>query len=262
MTVSRDEVEELIAELDGVADDIIINTQSFFSIVETSKDIHTPVGEPEHKWKTPSAEEKQLQREVLEYYQDWYASARVLVSEYHRRDLEEFDQLRETFKAYLTLNVPAPESTDEAYSSAHDAFAIQQGMLKAIPRKIEAERLKLKEHISKSVAKDEVQRARDLLDEGLTRASGVTAGVALERHLLTMCEESESELDFQHDNGIASLAQTLYNAGEIEQTTLSSLETLGSIRNDCAHANSQEPNKHKVRRLIEDTDDYIRGRGL
>jgi hypothetical protein len=82
----------------------------------------------------------------------------------------------------------------------------------------------------------------------------------LERHL--QLESDEADLDYSHSDGISSLAQTLYEGDEINSTTLSNLETLGKIRNDCAHANPQQPEEHKVKKLIEDTEDYIRGRGI
>ncbi|SMO81585.1 hypothetical protein SAMN06264867_11034 [Halorubrum cibi] len=77
-----------------------------------------------------------------------------------------------------------------------------------------------------------------------------------------MCQETDVKLEYNYDDGIRKLADTLYKSDVIEQTTLSSLKTLSSIRNDCAHANQTAPNEHKVKRLIEDTDDYIRGRGI
>ncbi|NGM69176.1 DUF4145 domain-containing protein [Natronolimnobius sp. AArcel1] len=263
MAVSEGEVEEYISDLDNIAVEIIENTEAFFRDVEVETEFNQDVLSATHSWKTPGTSTKRVQRRILEGYQEWYAGGRVLISEYMESDLAEFDHLRDVFYEKVTLSSP-PNSSEslDAYSTAHDAFVTQKGMVNAIPRKIAGERLKAKEQISKSVAKDEVQRAWQLFEEGLLRASGVTAGVALERHLLTLCQESESNLEFSHDDGIASLADVLYKADEIDKTTLNALQTLSTIRNDCAHANQSEPNEHKVRRLLNDTEDYIRGRGL
>lgn len=261
MTVPAEEVDEYIEELDTLATEVIEKTESFFENMRVEYDDSRSLYI--NGWQTPTPDQKETQQEIQEAYQEWYAGSRVLVEEYMRKDLRDFERMREEFYKRITLQV-SPDSTTgmHVYSTAHDNFTTQRGIVNAIPRKLAAERLKAKEQISKSVAKDEVQRARDLLEEGLPRASGVTAGVALERHLLTMCQETDIELEYSHDDGIASLADTLYNADIIEKTTLNSLQTLSSIRNDCAHANQTEPNEHKVRRLIEDTDDYVRGRGI
>jgi hypothetical protein len=262
MTVSADEVDEYIDELDNLAGDIVENTESFFKQLQVDYNSGTR-GMYIEGWETPTTEQKESQREILEAYQEWYSGSRVLVTEYIESELDNFDEARAEFYKYITLQVSPNNTTGMGvYSTAHDCFITQRGIVNAIPRKISAERFRVKEQISKSVSKDEVQQARDLLQEGLPRASGVTAGVALERHLLTMCQEADVELDYNHDDGIRDLADTLYKADVIEQTTLSSLKTLASIRNDCAHANQTAPNEHKVRRLIEDTDDYIRGRGI
>lgn len=262
MTVSADEVDEYIGELDSLAEDVIENTESFFESMEVEYN-DSKNGLYIGGWQTPTTDQKESQREILEIYHQWYAGSRVLVKEYMETELEDFERLRENFDELIRLQVnPDDVSGIGVYSTIHDVFVTQRGIVNAIPRKISAERFKVKEQISKSVAKDEITRARDLLREDLPRASGVTAGVALERHLLTMCQEADVDLEYNHDDGIRTLAETLYKADIIEQTTLSSLNTLASIRNDCAHANQTAPNEHKVRRLIEDTDDYIRGRGI
>ncbi|MWV65924.1 hypothetical protein GRS48_14005 [Halorubrum sp. JWXQ-INN 858] len=262
MTVSANEVDEYINELDSLAGDIIESTESFFKQLQVDYNSGTR-GTYIEGWETPTTEQKESQREILEAYQEWYSGSRVLVMEYIEPELDNFDEARAEFYKYITLQVLPDNTTGMGiYSTAHDCFITQRGIVNAIPRKISAERFRVKEQISKSVAKDEIQRARDLLDEELSRASGVTAGVALERHLLTMCQEADVDLEYSHDDGIASLAQTLYDGDVIKQTTLSSLKMLSSIRNDCAHANQKAPNEHKVRRLIDDTDDYVRGRGI
>ncbi|WP_142987354.1 hypothetical protein [Halorubrum cibi] len=262
MTVSADEVDEYIDELDSLAEDVIENTESFFESMEAEHNTGKN-GLYIGGWQTPTTDQKESQREILETYHEWYASSRVLVKEYMETELEDFERLRDNFDELIRLQI-SPDSISGmgVYSTIHDVIVTQRGIVNAIPRKISAERFKVKEQISKSVAKDEVKRARDLLQEGLPRASGVTAGVSLERHLLTMCQETDVKLEYNYDDGIRKLADTLYKSDVIEQTTLSSLKTLSSIRNDCAHANQTAPNEHKVKRLIEDTDDYIRGRGI
>ncbi|WP_455449741.1 hypothetical protein [Natrinema thermotolerans] len=262
MTVSREAVDSYLEELNDLAEEILIETEWFFNSAEVERKVDRAVGEVTYVWKTPNSNQKKQQQKIIEKYLEWYAGGRSLVSEYIPEELDEFENLKGDFYQRITLNTPARSSPKKTYSPAHDAFVTQRGIVNSVSQIIAVEQLKVKKQISKSLSKDEVGKSRHLLDQGFPRASGVLAGIALERHLLTLCEESNEELDFHHDDGIASLSQTLYEGDEIDKTTLSALETLSSLRADCAHANEKEPSEHKVRRLIEDTEDYIRGRGL
>lgn len=135
-------------------------------------------------------------------------------------------------------------------------------MLKSIPSKVQVEELRVRKQISKDVAQTELDKARELFNDGETRVSGVIAGVALERYLLMLCENSDEEIDYSYRDGISTLAQKLYEADEIESTAEKHLQHLADIRADCAHANEEDPNEEDVRRLLEDVEDYVRGRKI
>lgn len=70
------------------------------------------------------------------------------------------------------------------------------------------------------------------------RAAGVITGVALERHLITLCESSSEELDFGYMDVITSLAYTLNEAGEITDDDKRSLDYLAGIRDNCSYASN------------------------
>jgi hypothetical protein len=134
----------------------------------------------------------------------------------------------------------------------------QMNLLASIPAKIRSERLTIRRQISNKITSDEIHRAKSLFNDGETRIAGVLAGVALERHLLTLCESSNQELEFGYMDGIASLAQTLSNAGEISNDDQRLLEYLGGIRNNCSHANEGEPEPEEVDRLLTEAEQFIR----
>jgi hypothetical protein len=163
-------------------------------------------------------------------------------------------------KDYIRLNIHDKNDPDQYVNKAAYKFTEHRSIIKAIPSKIVVEKSNLRHQIADDFSKDVLQQARELLDEGLIRSAGTFAGVALARHLQLECDEGEVE--YEYDDGISSLAHPLYETDEIRETTLSNLETLGQIRNDCAHANQTEPCEHRVRKFIDDTDDYIRGRGI
>lgn len=122
---------------------------------------------------------------------------------------------------------------------------------------MESEQLRVTKRISERITGDEVQYARTLYEDNQPRAAGVIAGVALERHLLTLCETSSEELDFGFMDGISSLAQTLNEADVISDDDKRLLDHLGGIRNKCAHANGDEPTTGEVGRLISEASDFI-----
>ena len=268
MTGSIDTIEEYVEQLEDDADEIVEKINELYHEAEKDHKVITnsnPIlagqrGDTKQIWKQPEGETKELREQLRAEYEEWYARAEALITEHLPSRLDDFERRRSQMKDYTRLNVTAKNDPEYYVKEATDMFAEQRNIVKAVPSKIEIEELSLRRQIADNFSKDELQQARQLLDEELTRGAGTLAGVALERHLQLECDEAD--LGYGYDDGIASLAQTLYEADEINKTTLSNLETLGQIRNDCAHANPQEPNIHRVRTLIDDTDDYVRGRGI
>ena len=128
--------------------------------------------------------------------------------------------------------------------------------MKSIPAKLDAEKLRTRKQISGKLSRDEIQQARQLFNNDFIRASGVVAAVALERHLLTMCDNLDEVDHYDPTHGISRLAQTLKDSGVIDKTVWNDLRALASIRETCAHA--EEPKREAVRRLINDTEEIIR----
>lgn len=268
MTISVDTIEEYVKRLEKDADEIVEKIDELYHDAEKGHKVvgsSNPIGAAQRGktkkiWQDPEGETKELRDQLRAEYEAWYAGAEELISKHLPSRLDDFERRRSAMKDYTRLNVNAKNDPEHYVENAADMFTEQQNIVKAIPSKVEVEKLSLRRQVADTFSKDELQQARKLLDEELTRGAGTLAGVALERHLQLECDEADLEYDY--DDGIASLAQTLYGADEVNKTTLSNLETLGQIRNDCAHANPQEPNKHRVKKLIDDTDDYIRGRGI
>lgn len=268
MPATADTIELYVEQLEEDADEIVEMIDRLYHEAEKGHKLvrgNFPIGaasrgDTKRIWEDPEGETKELQDELRAAYESWYARAEELITKHLHTRLDDFERRRSQMKDYARLSVNANHDPEHYVNNAADMFAEQRNIVKAIPAKVEAEKLSLRRQVSDAFAQDDLLQARDLLDEELNRAAGVVAGVALERHLQTECDEAE--LEYDHKDGIASLAQTLYEAGEINSTTLSNLETLGQIRNDCAHANQEEPNEHKVKKIIDDTDDYVRGWGI
>ena len=258
MNTPVDAIEEELGQLEDDAKEIEDLYAQFFNQIQTHKYNHVTG----YYWDTPSGEVEELQREALKKYEIWYNTASPLISEYLSNRSEDFvDHYRE-FKERLELEKQAPEKTKESLNAQNANFDSQRSMLESIPSRVQVEELRVRKQVSKDVAQTELDRARELFDEGELRVSGVLAGVALERYLLMLCENTDDEISYSYRDGISTLAQKLYEADEIDSTSEKHLQHLADIRADCAHANEEDPDRKDVRRLIEDVEDYTRGRKL
>jgi hypothetical protein len=196
--------------------------------------------------------------ELDQRYELWYSQASTLVSEYIPERQTGFREAYSDIEELLHFDGMEYTKADRYCGILRRVISRQKNLLLSIPPKLETERLKVKKGLSEEIITEELYQAKTLWDDKNIRAAGVVAGVALERHLLTLCEVSDREIEYEHSDGIRSFAETLYNANEITQTTKGQLEHLADIRNDCAHANEEEPDERSVERLIEQAEELVR----
>ncbi|SDY51231.1 hypothetical protein [Halobellus clavatus] len=251
-------IEEKLDQLEDDADRIEDLYTEFFDRIRTYEYSHVSG----YYWDTPSGEIEELQRRALKEYEVWFNTASPLISEYLSNRSDDFEDHYDKFKKRLKLDKKASETTKKSLNAQNADFDSQRSMLESIPARVKVEELKVREQVSKNVAQTELDRARQLFDEGELRVSGVLAGVALERYLLMLCENADDEIGYSYRDGISALAQKLYEADEIDSTSQKHLQHLADIRANCAHANEENPAEEDVRRLTEDVEDYIRGRKL
>lgn len=253
-------IEEEEENLNGIEDDL----EEFFSGLETQEDALSRESDSSvlsgHEW-VPRTETSSAQRRAREKYEQWYNAVEPLVYQYLPRRHGEFEEMHSKITNYINLDFGffelAPENPMERGIQVIDILDGQRSIAKAAPNRVAAERFNARKEISAQVEEDEIIRARRLFEDDLIRASGVIAGVALERRLLTMCETSERDIDYDPNHSIDRLAQSLYDTGEIRKTPMKHLKHLGGIRGDCAHP-GKEPNPDDVERLINDAEEYIR----
>lgn len=260
MSELEEAVQHELERLEEDAENIEKSYTEFFTKIGT----HTIDGMmgSGYFWDTPSDELEEIRREVLREYELWYNSTRPLISDYLPDRLENFDKRYEEFIERLRLDKGARKDTRKTLNNHNSDFDAQRGILESIPSKVRVEELRVRRQISEEVSQTELDRARRLYDDDEIRASGVVAGVALERYLLMKCENATSEISYSYSDGISALAQKLYEADEIDSTAEKQLQHLANIRADCAHANKEDPDEEDVRRLLEDVEDYVRGRKI
>lgn len=241
----KEDVKERISEIVKDGDEMWERTLEWSRSIAT-EDGNIEIGTKEHE----------AQYDILEEYEGWHSQGRFLVSAYLPNRESEFENLHDNFRKALMCEVDI-DNAGSYQRKLLGPIKSQKAILQSIPDKVEIEELKARKQISEKITIDEIQRAKTLIEESHVRPAGVVAGVALERHLLTLCETSDQDLDFGYMDGIASLAKTLSNAGEIDDNKERQLEYLGGIRNDCSHANKEEPNKAEVERLIDQSQEFI-----
>lgn len=197
--------------------------------------------------------------ELAERYEIWYNRAITLVSEYLPARTQDFKNSYSDMDGFIHVDGMEYKKATRYSGISRRTIARQKNILLSIPPKLETERLKVQKTISDEIINEELYRAKSLWDDGDVRAAGVLAGIALERHLLTLCELNEQDLGFGYKDGIRSLAHTLLDAGVLTKKEVSQLGYLADVRNDCAHANEREPEKRDVERLIRQSEDIVRG---
>ena len=188
---------------------------------------------------------REIQRELILKYQQWYSTCLRLVDEYTPEWREDF-KLRYSYpNSTKSLGIMEFLNLGVFSIYRHKHLAInefvrdleaQLSILLSIPSVVEVKEMSLRELITADVARTEIEQAEILLDGGYERAAGSIAGVALELHLKTLCDVNE--IPYPPKPTIETLVQALYKEKKIGVTELKQIQYLGSIRNKCSHPES------------------------
>lgn len=243
LTQVADKIDELVDELE------VIN-EKLYELAQDATSYNGKIKTESVDWATVD--------EVDEHYEIWYNQALTIVSEYLPKRESDFRNAYSGMDDFIHFDDKEYMEADRYCGLLRRIVSRQRNILLSIPSKLETERLKIRKEISDGILTEELYEAKALWDNGNVRAAGVVAGVALERHLLTLCNVSDRNLKYDHSDGIRSLAETLNQAGEISNNKKSQLAYLADIRNDCAHANEGEPDSREVERLINQAEDFVR----
>ncbi|WP_363463664.1 hypothetical protein [Halogeometricum borinquense] len=194
---------------------------------------------------------------LIEKYELWYNEALTLVSAYLPKREPDFVQAYSNLSSVMHFDGCNYTKLAEYNSLLRRNLTTQRNLLRSIPSKLDAEELRVRVGISAEITTEEVYQAKELFEDSLIRPAGVVAGVALERHLITKCEVSERDIEYEYDFGIKALADALYDADVISKTQHGQIEYLGKLRNKCAHADEDEPTRSEVDRLITQTENLL-----
>lgn len=205
---------------------------------------------------------------VFEYsYQGWYTEARSVIAQLIPDRLREFDQLYRadnkrksldgtSFSIQDWLNGVRAGTRSGTREKLFDdeaavtmRFQTQLLILQSAQRRFESTLFDIRQLVQADLLDSEIVSARELLAHGFLRASGIVAGVVLEKHLKQMCVNHKQIIRKARPT-IADLNDAIKNADVIDVPLWRQIQRLGDIRNLCGHHGDREPSKDEVDELI------------
>lgn len=267
---TADVLDRMVGKLEATAVEIESEAREMF---KATKLIHIPGSgnvplTPKYSWEKPKdIVWLEKQRNVTRKYQKWYSAASHLIREYipdrtdyfaklYASDNPTFGYYHGFFNALWLKCTEDKNITEAAINEYLNEFEMQRSLLLSIPALAEFKELDLRRVVSADLVESELEYAdfiyRKQKKEQCERAACVLAGVALERHLKTWCEICFVPLPTDRRPTLNTLIDALYNGGKghIDLTQKNKLETMASIRNDCAHPGTVE--RSRVGELIQD----------
>ena len=206
-------------------------------------------------------ESKPVQREILRKYEMWYEICRRFVKEHNSSKSETFNEQYPKIKKLISLSVNYKRYPHNAEKYLEDEFIhffdTQVNILHTLVPIIVLGERNFKKIITAELLDSELNQAEILYKNDFIRASGIIAGVVLERYLITICEINE--IDLNPNPTLNPIAVELYKSNKLPQfdlTLFKSIEHLATIRNKCAHP-KEEPKEHEVRELLDKTKKII-----
>lgn len=202
---------------------------------------------------------RERQRKHIRSYQIWYSKGEMLIKEYLYDRRNEFTREYDEILSLLQLR----EGRAKKYvmfiiKEFTERFDIQRNLLLSLPEVFKIQNLNLMKMVSADLVESELDEAKLLLDHDFTRAAGAVAGVALERHLKTLCEISTPPVEYTIGDTLDPLATKLYKEKHLDLIELKNIQYLASIRNKCDHAKEEDPTEKEVNELIIKTDEFIK----
>jgi hypothetical protein len=101
------------------------------------------------------------------------------------------------------------------------------------------------------VGADGLKEAEILFSVGHITAAGAIAGVVLERHLKSLCDQQYPPLSYGAGDGISKVNDLLRKANIYDTTQWRQIQWMADIRNGCDHPQTTPPSKENVEDMIK-----------
>lgn len=136
-------------------------------------------------------------------------------------------------------------------SAALKPFEQQVKIVESLKQRFESTLFDIRALVQADMFDDELDAADDLNKKGYQRGAGAIAGVVLEGHLATVCQNHK--IPIPKSSAIAKLNDSLKDVGIIDQATWRFIQHLGDLRNLSDHKKDTEPTPEQIRELIAGT---------
>ena len=201
-------------------------------------------------------------------YQRWYSESLVLIRQLVSDRANDFVRLYEkpktrkgtTHENYsiedclFGLSVTRGWEKEKVVGpeAAIPRFEQQLNILKSVEKRFESSLFDIRQLVRADVFDDELEVAEELLKKGFVRASGAVAGVVLEGHLQTVCENHQIKAS-KKNPGISDYNNLLRDGNVIDTPDWRRIQHLGDLRNTCDHKKKSDPKKEDIEELIKGT---------
>lgn len=199
-------------------------------------------------------------------YQNWYSESLELIRQILPSRLEDFQSYYKSDKKRKLIAVDNYKIEDylEGLNTTHHftgeilvdgkaaipKFDQQLNILKSLKQRFESSLFDIRQLVQADVFDNELEVAEELLKKGFVRAAGAVAGVVLEGHLQTVCNNHQVKV-VKKDPGISDLNDLLKKDDVIETSDWRKIQHLGDLRNACDHKKEADPKKEDIEELIE-----------
>lgn len=206
-----------------------------------------------------------------QYYQPWYSECVAMISQLLPERLSDFIGHYEPLKtrkdvtwatytirdAIIGLQVTRGEDILVDDRAAIPHFQIQRSIVDSCSSRFESSLFDIKHLVQADLLDSELSAARELLKNGFLRAAGAVAGVALEKHLHSVCNRRGIPIK-KKNASISDLNELLKSNSVVGIPEWREITLLADYRNICDHFKSAEPSDVQVRHLIDGTDKVLR----
>lgn len=222
-----------------------------------------------------AALKKQLKEKADEYikdlpsfasaYQRWYSEALTVVRQLLPDRLTDFTRHYEkpktrkdiTYENYRVEDYLQGLQVTRGYDkekvvgkdAAIPQFQQQLAILNAAEARFESSLFDIRQLVQADLLDSELEAAEHLAKFKFFRAAGAVAGVVLERHLATVCDNHKVSIAKKNPT-IADFNEALKAAAAIDLPQWRFIQHLADLRNMCDHARTPDPTSEQIGDLV------------
>jgi hypothetical protein len=201
----------------------------------------------------------------VHHYQQWYSEALACITQllparvddfvsYYKPDKPRKDILfsNYTVSDYLkgvTITRGFQKEKIVGPDAALYPFQQQVQIVEAAKTRLESSLFDIRALVQADLFDSELDAAEELNHKGFQRGAGAMAGVLLEGHLQTICEQHK--IKPPKNPSLSDLNDLLKKNEVLDVANWRFIQHLGDLRNLCDHKKSTDPTKEQIHELIE-----------